>query len=138
MFDLSEQNITTLLVFFGIIFILFLSMRSPRQCVREGLNTEYQKMFNNSNKVLCSNQKVNNIEGREGRLLSEFEIRHPSEEVKRISEEVKSVSEEIKKVAEEIKNKPSEELKRPTQEIIRLSEEIQRPAEEVKLTRHQE
>ena len=65
MFDLSEQNITILLVCFGIVFILFLSARAPRKCVREGMNLEYQKMFEKSNKVLCPDN--------DGHLFSEEE-----------------------------------------------------------------
>ena len=38
MFNLKEKHIVVVLILIGVVFLLFLSTRSPL-CVREGLNT---------------------------------------------------------------------------------------------------
>ena len=141
MFDLSEQNLTILIVCLGVIFILLLSMRSPRRCSREGMNAEFQKMFDKSNKILCPDK--------DGYLFKESEIKpeeeikkiteevkmeesKPAEEVQKVAEEVKKVAEEVKKVAEEVNIEEENESTKSSEEVKRVAEEVKRVAEEVK------
>ena len=129
MFNLSENNLILVVIFLLLFLILLLSQRPNNSCIRERLDNEYHKHFDNSNKILCPPN--------EGVVLNKDLIINPKKVINEVVSDVKKSTEEISSAINEVEdvvnntenekiNKIMEivnKIKAPTEELERISQE---------------